>query len=73
MVTTTTPHMLHHLLSLLSRETTLVRNDLTKHKVDLTSHVRSIAANVERRLLLEQVADKLSMFAESVLDINLLR
>lgn len=65
--------MLNHLLSLLSRETTLLRNDLTKHKVDFTSHVRSIAANVERRLLLEQVADKLSMFAKPVLDINLLR
>ncbi len=65
--------MLNHLLSLLSRETTLLRDDLTKHKVDFTSHVRSIAANVERRLLLEQVADKLSMFAKPVLDINLLR
>jgi hypothetical protein len=46
---------------------------LTKHEVNLTSHVCSVTTDVEGRLLLEKIADKLCVFAKSMLNINLLR
>lgn len=63
--------MLHKLLALLRRQPALLRNDLTKDHIYLTRHVGSITADVEISLLEEEVVDKLGMFAQLVLDVDL--
>lgn len=65
--------MLDHLLALLGGKTTLLGNNLAKHQIDLTRHVGGISTNVECGFLLQKVADQLSLFAQPMLDINLLR
>lgn len=72
MVAAATPHVLDHLLSLLGGQATLRRDNLAKYKTDFTSHVGSVTTNVKIRLLLKQIADKLCLLTEPVLNIDLL-
>lgn len=64
--------MLDHLLALLRRHAPLLGDDVAEHQANLPGHVGGIAAHVEVGLLLEQVADKLSILLQSVLDVDLL-
>lgn len=63
--------MLDHLLALLRGHAPLLGNDVTKHQVDLPSHVGRVTADVEVGLLLEQLADKLGVLLQAVLDVDL--
>lgn len=63
--------MFDHLLALRRGHTPLLGDDMTEHQVDLSGHVGRITANVEVGLLLEQVADKLGVLLQTMLDINL--
>lgn len=65
--------MLDHLFALLGGQTTLRSNDLAKHEVNLASHVGGVTTDVEGSFLLQKVADKLGVFAKSVLNVDLLR
>lgn len=67
------PHVLDNLLSLGLGLLPVLSNNLHQHRVNLASHVRSVTADVEIRLLLEQVVDDLPLLLEQVLDIDLLR
>lgn len=50
LVLITASHVLHYVLALLGTDSSLITYDLPKDNVDLSSHVRCIAANVEVRL-----------------------
>ena len=47
-------------------------NDLTQDEVDFPGHVSCISADVEVCLLLEEIADEGCIFAQAVLDVDLL-
>lgn len=64
--------MLHHFLTLLSGQATRLGNDLTKDKIDFPSHVGCISTDVKGSLLLEEIANKVGMLLQSVLDVYFL-
>ena len=64
-------HRLHDVLSLLLGDAAVLGNDSGQDRVDLTSHVRCVAADVEVGLLLEELVDELGVLLEAVLDVDL--
>lgn len=64
-------HRLDDLLALGLGDASLLRNDLTKDGVDLTSHVRCVTADVKVRLLQQQVVDLGCTLPETVLYVDL--
>ena len=64
--------MPNYFFAFLRGDTPLLSNDVAKHQVDFPSHVSSVAADVEVGLLLEQLADKVSMLSEPMLNIYFL-
>lgn len=50
----------------------MLGDDVAEHQVDLPGHVGRVTADVEVGLLLEQLADKLGVFLQTVLDVDLL-
>ena len=64
--------MLDHLLAPFRAETTVFGDDLTQDQVDLPGHVSCISTDVEVCLVLEEIADEGCLFAQPVLDIDLL-
>lgn len=65
-------HTFHCILTLLLIHTALVGNDLSENIIDLSRHIRGITANVEVRLLLEELVDLLCSLLEAVLDVDFL-
>lgn len=65
-------HILHNLLTLGLGNTTALGNNLSENSIDLTSHVRGIATDIEKGLLLEELGNLLRMLLETVLNVNLL-
>ncbi len=64
------PHPLHNLLSLLLAHTPLLRDNRAHHIIDLTRHVRRVAADVQVRLLLEQLVDLVRALLQPVLNVD---
>lgn len=64
--------MLDHLLASFRAETTVFGDDLAQDEVDFPGHVSCISADVEICLLLEEIADERCIFAQAVLDVDLL-
>lgn len=64
--------MLDHLLALLRGHAPLLGDDVAEHQVDFAGHVGRVTADVEVGLLLEQLADKLGVLLQTVLDVDLL-
>ena len=64
--------MLDHLLASFRAETTVFGDDLAQDEVDFPGHVSCISADVEVCLLLEEIADERCIFAQAVLDVDLL-
>ena len=64
-------HTLDDLLRLGLGHAALLRNDLHQDGVDFAGHVRGVAADVEVRLLEEQLVDLLCLLLQAVLDVDL--
>lgn len=67
------PHPLDDLLPSLLRHAPLLRNNRAHYIVDITCHIRRIAAHVEISLLFEEFVDFFRAFLEAVLDVDFLR
>ena len=72
LVAAAAPHVLDHLLALFGGETALLRDDLAEDQIHFAGHVGGVATDVECGLLLQEFADELGVFAQSVLDVHLL-
>ena len=72
LVLVVTPHALHHRFRLLRADPSFLRDDLPEHDTHLPSHVGGIAADVEVRLLREQLVDQVRVLLQPLLDIDLL-
>jgi hypothetical protein len=67
------PHRLDHILGLLLTNIPILGNNLHKLGVNFSRHMRSVAADVEICLLLQEIVDFLGMLLEAVLDIDFAR
>lgn len=68
-----TSHTLDNLLRFRLRDSTLVSHDLREYSVDLPSHVRRIAADVEVGFLEQKFVDFFRVLLEAVLHVDFLR
>jgi hypothetical protein len=68
-----TPHVLHYFLTLVEINSPLFGDNLAKEGIDFTCHVRGITTHVEVSLLLEEIVDKLGIFFQTMLNVDLLR
>ena len=66
------PHTFHDLLTLLLRYAALLGHYLAEDVADLPCHVSGVTADVEVRLLLQQLVDLIRALGETVLDVDLL-
>ena len=72
LIHTTASHALDNLFGFFIIDASLLSDDLTEDLVYLSRHVRSISTNVKVGLLLQEIVDKLAIFFDEVLYINLL-
>src|SRR5436190_1786398 len=73
LIRTAVPHMSNLFLAFRGRQSALLSQNLAKNDTNFACHVSCVAADVEVRLLEQEVVDKCGVFPHSVLDVHLLR